>query len=699
MENTAPPPVISISNTSLLDFRFTLPLKLIVIALWLILTLPIAPARAQSNPTSESCGLPAGGPDAVIHQTVIYTLTSDCELSGPLYVESAGAPNLRIEGKGFTIRASASDYTSHGNFAGMIWTTNASSSLTLNEVTLDMNGRHAPVVLPTNNLTATKVTFQGLRADGTAQWGNIGTGVSWSLTDVLFRDNDNINSFGAGVAFVVNQSGSLTMNNVAFERNLGGKATIVVEDSPTINASGCLSDVANVPRLIDGASSFRQNRPPCTGKVGNGHDLSTPTATAQSCGFPLGGEIRATVTYTLRSDCRMSSTLYITENVAVTVNGGGKALRGDKDIVIYIGVGGRLVLNNVALYSVRIFNWGHIEGQRLAVYEQRRRFLYVAGTGNINGLLLRDINYPSDSGDNAILVHGGAHRTGTLTITDAIFLNVANARFGTLTAYRPGAAITLKNSVTFINNSPDTTFLIQADSGAITDPDTLPSLESELSYRLSLFPRSSAPARDDGGGSGDDEEEEDASAVKASTASTCLTLDGIAAYNLSESTQCQRVNAMQIANPDIKEGDFVDAVDVWSWVTPNTQICFEAVGGSFKFIDTTAMPRTVHELAAYGLNGMVCATINGPGIVILLPGGPAPPLDTSTAGQSLSGCMVTANTGLNLRMNPGGAVIGGVAEGWTLTAVERTSGWFKVDRLGAMGWISADWVETQGACG
>ena len=189
--------------------------------------------------------------------------------------------------------------------------------------------------------------------------------------------------------------------------------------------------------------------------------------------------------------------------------------------------------------------------------------------------------------------------------------------------------------------------------------------------------------------------------------STCLTLAGIAAYNLSESTQCQRVDAMQIANPTIKEGDFVDAVDVWSWVTPDTQICFEAAGGAFKFINTAVIPRTIQDWPAFARDGMTCASIDGPGILILMPGDPpeqAEP-DSQPASQQqpliarrLQNCMVTANASLNLRVRPHGRVYGGVAKGWTLTATARTDDWFQVDRLGQSGWIAAMYVTPEGDC-
>ena len=183
------------------------------------------------------------------------------------------------------------------------------------------------------------------------------------------------------------------------------------------------------------------------------------------------------------------------------------------------------------------------------------------------------------------------------------------------------------------------------------------------------------------------------------TVSTCSTLDGISASNISESTQCQRVNAMQIANPAIKDGDFVDAVDVWGWVTPNSEICFEASGSAIKFIDTAAMPRATTDLIAYSRQDTVCASINGPGILVLLPGDAPPAGSQQSASRKLSGCMVRLTEKLNFRETPGGEIMEVLSKDAKLTAVERTDGWFKVDFWGKKGWVSAEWVAPEGDCG
>ncbi|MCY4466038.1 MAG: SH3 domain-containing protein, partial [Chloroflexi bacterium] len=150
------------------------------------------------------------------------------------------------------------------------------------------------------------------------------------------------------------------------------------------------------------------------------------------------------------------------------------------------------------------------------------------------------------------------------------------------------------------------------------------------------------------------------------------------------------------------ERGIIDAVDVWGWLGGGAQVCFRQSGGSLLFLDATTTPRVVSELPAYSVDGgMICAFIDRPGTVVLAPG---PRLPTATPApppsQSLQNCMVTTAHILNFRAGPGGAVIQPlIPYNVTLTAVERTAGWFKVDYHGAKGWISAAFVKPQGACG
>ena len=61
--------------------------------------------------------------------------------------------------------------------------------------------------------------------------------------------------------------------------------------------------------------------------------------------------------------------------------------------------------------------------------------------------------------------------------------------------------------------------------------------------------------------------------------------------------------------------------------------------------------------------------------------------------------MVTLQYALNFRETPGGRIMRVLPAFVRLTAVERVPGWILVDWYGTRGWVSADYVETQGSCG
>lgn len=182
------------------------------------------------------------------------------------------------------------------------------------------------------------------------------------------------------------------------------------------------------------------------------------------------------------------------------------------------------------------------------------------------------------------------------------------------------------------------------------------------------------------------------------------------------SEQCQLVlGAASMGNKDIVAADFLKAVDVWSYVGDGVTVCFEG-SGALGFLDASTAPRTPYVLTSETVAGRSCAFIDRSGTVVLLPADapllanlpllvmmpPGMPTGTVALGtsdtQGLSGCMVTATHVLNLRDGPAGAVFGAVKVGWRLTATGRTADWFEVDVHGVTGWISADYVTTDGDC-
>ena len=447
-------------------------LRFVLIALPLALLLASAPAQAQTNPAAQTCGLPAGGD---ITQTVTYTLTADCELNQPLNVD-VQQPNasvtLTIDGAGRKISPSNSFAALHG-FGGFIRAISSGGNIAtvvLRNVTLDAAGTSMNPALQAANLTAANVTFQG---NNSGVWGFIISGNTWSLTDVLFRDNSGPLA-GDPATLLVRDGGTLTMNNVAFERNLAGSAAIKFESGSMVTATGCLSDAANIPRFVEG--SFSHSLQPCTGNVGNSDTLDTATAAAQACGFPAAGEVREDAEYTLTADCDMTGDLYITEGVTVTVsvNGDPKAIRGPTGgAIIWVGLGSTLKLNNIVLHNVRINNWGHVMAEILAVRDLDQRFLLNLGTANFNRLLLDDLDF-SAANSYAILSYS-ARGKGVTKIREGIFRDIVNGDgsipLATLWAFGPNARITLTGCAAFIRNSPPETTLEQA-GGVIADRRT-----------------------------------------------------------------------------------------------------------------------------------------------------------------------------------------------------------------------------------
>lgn len=166
-----------------------------------------------------------------------------------------------------------------------------------------------------------------------------------------------------------------------------------------------------------------------------------------------------------------------------------------------------------------------------------------------------------------------------------------------------------------------------------------------------------------------------------------------ALHGLRSGIQFQRRDASAIGNQAVLAAGFIDAVDVWGFAEQSWEVCFPAQG-SVIFLDASTSPRGLSYPSAYSKNGMTCAANDRPGTVVLLPG-PVP-----ISSWRLSDCMVTTKYMLNFRDGPGGEKFGDfIPYDVTLTALERTSAWFKVDYHGAIGWVSARHVSPHGACG
>ena len=178
-----------------------------------------------------------------------------------------------------------------------------------------------------------------------------------------------------------------------------------------------------------------------------------------------------------------------------------------------------------------------------------------------------------------------------------------------------------------------------------------------------------------------------------------------ATHGLRSGVQFRRLDATGVGIGWVIDMGFLDALDVWGYVEQGVEICFppERGSGGLMFLDAATSPRTASPLASELRNGYTCASINRPGTVVLVRNAPQPsqlPMPTALPTTMLSGCMVRTINVLNFRDAPAGNVVEPLIPfNVTLTALERTDSWFRVDYHGARGWISADFVEPQGDCG
>ncbi len=176
--------------------------------------------------------------------------------------------------------------------------------------------------------------------------------------------------------------------------------------------------------------------------------------------------------------------------------------------------------------------------------------------------------------------------------------------------------------------------------------------------------------------------------------------------------QFYEIPLWRIGDQSIVAAGAKSAIDVWGPLGVDAEVCFGDIG-SLLFLDAAFSPRKQYPLLSYLRDGMTCAHLYTAGTLVLMPGSPsyAPTPNASprsAAGDQphmLANCKVTLTEYLNFRKAPNGELIS-LPDGLknqlpakvTLTALERTTDWFKVDWYGVKGWISAHYVTPRGDC-
>ncbi len=191
---------------------------------------------------------------------------------------------------------------------------------------------------------------------------------------------------------------------------------------------------------------------------------------------------------------------------------------------------------------------------------------------------------------------------------------------------------------------------------------------------------------------------------------------GIKVSNWLDGAQGQQVDHVGVGRADaIDPQAILDAVNIWGYVTPGIEVCFEQPG-RLLFVDSVYPPVAPVSLPVYQRAGMTCTTIDTAGTVVLMRGEGPPmqysqpqsaidmPLATAipsrTYSQALSGCEVRPWADVKFRQNPpGGEVISVTSVRKWLPASEKRYGYYKVRLWGREGWISGEYVYIRGNCG
>ncbi|MEO0562349.1 MAG: hypothetical protein AAF125_09545 [Chloroflexota bacterium] len=134
--------------------------------------------------------------------------------------------------------------------------------------------------------------------------------------------------------------------------------------------------------------------------------------------------------------------------------------------------------------------------------------------------------------------------------------------------------------------------------------------------------------------------------------------------------------------------------------TSSVRVCLRG-SGSFNYRDATASPRQTVILPTTDQDGFTCAFIPNAGTIVLVGGAEALTINSGTARELPSDCMVRTLNIVNLREGPGlgEPIIRRIPFDVTLSAFSLQNRYYFVDYLGLRGWISADFAQANDACG
>ncbi len=168
--------------------------------------------------------------------------------------------------------------------------------------------------------------------------------------------------------------------------------------------------------------------------------------------------------------------------------------------------------------------------------------------------------------------------------------------------------------------------------------------------------------------------------------------NSIAVTAVSSGFECQ---ALEIRGPGA--ADIINGVELAGDLGIGAQVCFRGRRAMF-LLDAAAAPPRATLLTSYSMPGMTCAWMDREGL-LLAPLGSSHNAAIDGLPSPLDDCALITREVLNLRRSPDGGAVGLVPANAELSASARDEGWFQVSSGGKIGWISADFVDTEGTCG
>ena len=361
------------------------------------------------NPPVAPCGLPTGGFIAV---STTYTLTADCVQTGFLEFQLANG-TLIINGGGFTV-------TGPENFV-FLRVLNSTVSAEVNQLTVDGNGDAggAGMINTTGTVELNQVTLT--RAVGGPALAIGGTG-SATLNNVLVERNIlNVHRANANASAIhVASGGSVALNDVVIRRNITGGGAVTVLGTGSFTAEGCLSLSGNAP--IDIRGDWTDNSTGrCSGAIGNGDQVEPATPALQTCGLPISGVLDESATFTLSGDCVWNGRTIVSENVEITINGNAHTISSaNASYALWIASTASLTFNNVALDSLRVWNYGTLRGNDTVTSGASEvRYVNVGSMQFSNSLFEDNVA----TGGYSVYFGWSAYNSGVVSFTDTVMRN------------------------------------------------------------------------------------------------------------------------------------------------------------------------------------------------------------------------------------------------------------------------------------